>query len=99
METESQKMLGYFDGEVIETLDMVVSATCTRVPVLDGHLVNISVELDEGPALSSIMDDWTTWQAADIRFRACPARLSIRCSIWIASTARSRGVIVTPATA
>jgi len=65
METESQKMLGYFDGEVIQTLDMVVSATCTRVPVLDGHLVNISVELDEGPALSSIMDDWTTWQAAD----------------------------------
>ena len=65
METESQKMLGYFDGEIIQTLDMVVSATCTRVPVLDGHLVNISVELDEGPALSSIVDDWTTWQAAD----------------------------------
>ncbi len=65
MEIESRKMLGYFDGEVIQTLDMVVSATCTRVPVLDGHLVNISVELDEGPALSSIVDDWRTWQAAD----------------------------------
>jgi aspartate-semialdehyde dehydrogenase len=65
METESRKMLGYFNGEGIESLDMVVSATCTRVPVVDGHLVNISVELDEGPALSSIVSDWVKWQAAD----------------------------------
>lgn len=63
METESRKMLGYFHGEGIEKLDVVVSATCTRVPVVDGHLVNISVELEEGPALSSILDDWTAWQA------------------------------------
>ena len=66
METESQKMLGYFNGAGIDKLDVVVSATCTRVPVVDGHLVNISVELEEGPALSSIRDDWATWQAADI---------------------------------
>lgn len=65
METESRKMLGCLNGEVIEPLDMTVSATCTRVPVLDGHLVNISVELEEGPGLSSIVDDWTTWQAAE----------------------------------
>lgn len=65
METESRKMLGCFNGEGIDALDMVVSATCTRVPVVDGHLVNISVELEEGPALSSIVDDWTGWQAAD----------------------------------
>lgn len=63
METESRKMLGYFHGEGIDKLDMIVSATCTRVPVVDGHLVNISVELEEGPALSSILDDWTAWQA------------------------------------
>jgi aspartate-semialdehyde dehydrogenase len=65
METESRKMLGYFNGADIDTLDMLVSATCTRVPVVDGHLVNISIELEEGPALSSIRDDWTTWRAAD----------------------------------
>ena len=44
---------------------MVVSATCTRVPVIDGHMVNISAELEEGPALTSIVDDWTTWQAPE----------------------------------
>ena len=65
METESRKMLGYFNGETIDALDLIVSATCTRVPVIDGHLVNISAELDEGPALSSIVDDWTTWQAPE----------------------------------
>ena len=65
METESRKMLGYFNGEGIETADMIVSATCTRVPVVDGHLVNISVELEAEPALAAILDDWTTWQAPD----------------------------------
>ncbi len=65
METESRKMLGYFDGDVIKALDIVVSATCTRVPVLDGHLVNMSVELEEEPALASIVADWATWQADD----------------------------------
>ena len=63
MESESRKMLGYFNGEGIDHLDMLVSATCTRVPVVDGHLVNVSVELEECPALSSIRDDWTTWKA------------------------------------
>ncbi len=65
MESESRKMLGYFNGESIEALNMAVSATCTRVPVIDGHLINISADLEEGPALSSIVDDWTTWQAPE----------------------------------
>ncbi len=63
METESRKMLGNFKGAGIDELDMVVSATCTRVPVIDGHLVNISAELEEGPALASIIDDWSSWRA------------------------------------
>ena len=65
METESRKMLGYFNGEGIETLEMVVGATCTRVPVIDGHLVNVSIELADRPAISSIVDDWVTYQADD----------------------------------
>ena len=63
METESRKMLGRLNGDAIEPLDMTVSATCTRVPVLDGHLVNISVELEEAPALSTIRYAWQSWQA------------------------------------
>ena len=64
METESRKMLGEVNGAGIAELDMLVSATCTRVPVVDAHLVNISVELEAQPTLEDIVDDWETWQAA-----------------------------------
>ena len=64
MQTESRKMLGAFNGESIDELETVVSATCTRVPVVDGHLVNISVELADQPALSSIIADWERYQAS-----------------------------------
>lgn len=63
METESRKMLGAFTGAGIAELDMVVSATCTRVPVVDAHLVNISVELEQQPTIADIIDDWETYQA------------------------------------
>ena len=58
METESRKMLGSLDGDAIAELDMIISATCTRVPVIDGHLVNISVELDAAPDFNDIIRDW-----------------------------------------
>lgn len=63
METESRRMLGVFNGEGIDELNMVISATCTRVPVVDAHLVNISVELAEKPDFGAIIRDWETYQA------------------------------------
>ena len=65
METESRKMLGRFNGDGIDELDMVVGATCTRVPVLDGHLINISVELAEKPERDRIISDWLEYRAPD----------------------------------
>ena len=64
MESESRKMLGSFVGDSIVSMASTVSATCTRVPVLDGHLVNISVELAEQPSLPAIIADWETYRAA-----------------------------------
>ncbi len=64
MEIESRKMLGYFNGAGIDDLQMRVGATCTRVPVVDGHLVNISVELADAPPLADIIADWQTYQGA-----------------------------------
>ena len=63
MEIESRKMLGSFNGDGIDELQTIVGATCTRVPVVDGHLVNISVELTDRPSLSSIVTDWETYRA------------------------------------
>ncbi|WP_049970479.1 aspartate-semialdehyde dehydrogenase [Haladaptatus cibarius] len=47
METESQKLLGSFDGAEIDQHDVDVSASCNRVPTLDGHLENVWAETAE----------------------------------------------------
>lgn len=46
VETEPQKMLGIFDGTQIKPASMIISAHCNRVPVLEGHLVCISIALE-----------------------------------------------------
>ncbi|MBM3735749.1 MAG: aspartate-semialdehyde dehydrogenase [Acidobacteria bacterium] len=45
MESETQKILGAFDGAAFNAHPMAVSAQCNRVPVVDGHLVAVSVQL------------------------------------------------------
>ncbi|GAB4524609.1 MAG: aspartate-semialdehyde dehydrogenase [Anaerolineae bacterium] len=63
METEPLKMLGTFDGEQIQFLQNIIpSATCTRVSVIDGHLVNISMELEAQPSLEDILDAWQSFR-------------------------------------
>ena len=49
METESRKLLGEFTGAEVEYHDAVVSASCNRVPTLDGHLENVFVETRDDP--------------------------------------------------
>jgi aspartate-semialdehyde dehydrogenase len=63
LETETWKMLGHYNGEQVDSLDVVSSASCNRVPVVDGHLVNVSVELAENPDLGDIIDAWETFRA------------------------------------
>jgi len=47
MERETQKILGDFVDARIEPLAARVSAQCNRVPVVDGHLISVSVELEQ----------------------------------------------------
>jgi aspartate-semialdehyde dehydrogenase len=49
METESRKLLGTFDGAAVHHHDADVSASCNRVPTLDGHLENVWTDLAEDP--------------------------------------------------
>lgn len=65
MQSEALKMLGAFTGEGIQPLDAIASATCTRVPVLDGHLVSLSLELTEKPSIEEIIAIWESYQGAD----------------------------------
>ena len=41
---ETRKILGTLNGEKIEDADVLISCTCTRVPVIDGHTESVFVE-------------------------------------------------------
>jgi aspartate-semialdehyde dehydrogenase len=76
METEILKMMGSFNGEAIDPLQAVTSATATRVPVIDGHLVSISVELAQRPPLDEIIKTWETYEVPPMvrRLPSTPAK-------------------------
>ena len=55
MEQETQKILGAFTGASIEPLAARVSASCNRVPVVDGHMMSVSVEFEKKPSKDDIL--------------------------------------------
>ena len=54
MESESRKLLGEFTGAEVEWHDAVVSASCNRVPTLDGHLENVFAETAADPTPADV---------------------------------------------
>jgi len=66
METESLKLLGELADDRITPLAARTSATCTRVGIRDGHLVNVSVTLEQSPDVDAIIDAWHSFEPATI---------------------------------
>ena len=56
VESEPQKILGELDGDRIRPLPFAVSASCNRVPSIDGHLVSASVEFERRPERQEILE-------------------------------------------
>ncbi|NYT01809.1 MAG: aspartate-semialdehyde dehydrogenase [Methanosarcinales archaeon] len=56
VETEPQKILGTFDGEKIVSADFSVSASCHRVPVMDGHTEAIWVTMRDDPSPAEVRE-------------------------------------------
>ncbi len=54
MESESLKILGNFNGKTVQNADFVISASCNRVHVKDGHLESVFVKLDGNPSLDKV---------------------------------------------
>jgi len=54
MEIESRKILGTWEGGAFHDAALELSATCTRVPVSDGHLECVSVALTTTPSTADI---------------------------------------------
>lgn len=65
LEAEPRKMLGALDGERIADLDYAASATCTRVPVLDGHLVSVAVRFREAVSEAQIIAAWESFRGPE----------------------------------
>ena len=70
MESETQKILGALEREAVTPHPVVVSATTTRVPVIDGHTESISVQLEQRPPLEAV-------RAALEGFRGRPQELRL----------------------
>jgi len=56
MQQETQKILGEFTGDAIRPLAARVSAHCNRVPVVDGHMVATSVELERRVGVAELIE-------------------------------------------
>ena len=56
MQQETQKILGEFTGDAIRPLAAKVSAHCNRVPVVDGHMVATSVELERKVGVAELIE-------------------------------------------
>ena len=55
---ETVKILGTLEGDQIRPAPFPVSATCTRVPVLDGHTETVSVELARPASRVEVLSAW-----------------------------------------
>lgn len=62
METEPLKILGIFNGQTIDEYNMLSSATATRVAIIDGHLVNLSISLDKSPSMKDVLAAWENYE-------------------------------------
>jgi aspartate-semialdehyde dehydrogenase len=55
MQQETQKILGDFSGSAVTPLASKVSASCNRVPSVDGHIISVSVEFSDKPTREQIL--------------------------------------------
>ena len=66
METESRKLLGEFDGAEVSLHGAEVSASCNRVPTLDGHLENVWADTREDVTAETAAEAMASFPSADL---------------------------------
>lgn len=70
MECEPLKILGAFDGSGICPADFVLSSSCSRVNVKDGHLESVFVNLEKNPPVKEIEEAFS-------QFSGLPQKLKL----------------------
>jgi aspartate-semialdehyde dehydrogenase len=56
VQIETKKILGSLLGEQIVSHDVAVSATCTRVPVMEGHTESVFVSLEKKASIAEVAE-------------------------------------------
>jgi aspartate-semialdehyde dehydrogenase len=62
IERELVKLLGARDGDTVRPAAFAVSAHTNRVPTEHGHLVCLSVELEQVPTIEQIVSTYDCWR-------------------------------------
>ena len=63
MESETLHLLGTFDGEKVTDADFKLSASCHRVPVIDGHTEAVFIEFDDDFDIADVKEKMANFKA------------------------------------
>jgi aspartate-semialdehyde dehydrogenase len=76
LETEPRKIFGALADGAVAPHPMAISAQANRVPVLDGHLLSVSVRLSRGPAVGTVRETFADFVSpvADLALPTAPER-------------------------
>jgi aspartate-semialdehyde dehydrogenase len=76
LESETQKILGKAQSGHIVPATITLSAQCHRVPVVDGHLLAVSVELENKVGREEMIEAWESFTAEpqSLRLPTAPSR-------------------------
>lgn len=69
LETEPRKFLGSLNGGAVEPADFSVSATCTRVPVIEGHTVAAHVTFRRKAPIDEVVQALREFQGEPQRLK------------------------------
>jgi aspartate-semialdehyde dehydrogenase len=77
-EDEPFKILGKIENnKFIKNKDITVSATCTRVPVIDGHLASVNILFkDKIPSKEDVIKIWTNFKSRPQEYKLPTAPIS-----------------------
>ena len=77
VEKETQKILGAIMGDTVSPAAFPVSATCTRVPVLDGHTEAVNVSMGKAASVDEVKNALRDYgkDFVGLGLPSCPPRL------------------------
>lgn len=79
VEKETAKILGDFDGSTIKPAPFVVSATCIRVNVIDGHTESVFVSLERKASVNDVKEAFLSYGngLGDVELPSVPKSLFV----------------------